>query len=85
MATDKTRVRSVRADNVAWELLEWWCSILDVPVGSILRQVIEEAAAEVAAAHVEGIDESMPDDVLLKRARAWLNMREPSEHRHPPE
>lgn len=85
MATDKTRVRSVRADSVAWEVLEWWCSIVDLPVGSVLRQVIEEAAAEIAEVHVEGIDEDMPDGVLLKRARRWLNMRDPSEHRHPPE
>lgn len=62
-----------------------WCSVLDMPVGSVLRQVIEETAAQVAAMLIaEGIDEELPDTVLLKRARAWLNLREQSNDRHPP-
>ena len=64
-----SRVRSVRADSQAWEVLDWWASIVGVPLGTLLRAAIEDVANEVIAAVVNEIDESLPDDMLLKRVR----------------
>lgn len=62
-----SRILAIRVDQDAVELLDWWASILDVPLGSLLRAALEEARDEIAAALAPGVDAEMPDDVLLKR------------------
>lgn len=62
-----SKTRSIRADEDAWELLDWWASMFDVPLGSLIRQAMEDARDEIAAAYVNELDPDLPDTVLLKR------------------
>lgn len=64
-----SKVRSVRADAEAWEVLEWWAEMVGTPIGTLLRQAIEDTADDIIAALAPDVDESLPDDMLLKRVR----------------
>jgi hypothetical protein len=62
-----SKTRSIRADADAWELLDWWASMLGVPLGSLLRAAMEDLRDEIAATLAPDVDPTLPDTVLLKR------------------
>lgn len=70
----QTKAYSIRVDADAWEVLEWWASVLDLPLRSIIRQALEEVADEIIAAFVDELDEDMPPTVLLQRVRSRVEV-----------
>lgn len=41
--------------------------MLQVPLGSLIREALQDARDEIAAAYASEIDPDMPDSALLKR------------------
>lgn len=64
-----SKVRSIRADEDAWEVLDWWVSTLETPVelGSLIRAAMEDARDAVLAYAGPNIDAEAPDSIMLKR------------------
>lgn len=63
----------MRAEAWAWDVLDWWASMSDIPLGTLLRSAIEATAAEVVEAFADELDPDLPETVLLRSVRQYID------------